>query len=748
MAQSTTDSNIASRHRTLIQALVLFFFLVSVYLLTYNGLFRSIAELSMFSLTESLVQEGSWATPQLIFSRIHNPIGAFEFLQPILSLPLYFLAYQQTGVGNIQTVMLFNILVTAVTAVIIWLILREMGYSPGLRLGGALLFGLATIAWPYARTFLREPLVGFFYVLAFLAFLLYHRSGRWFWAGFCLAAVIISLTVKLTSLLVLPAFALAIYFASPRDMRRRLLRAGAWALLIGGTIFGLVIWQRWGADWLNYLLRPIVAGGTIADSLMRIWGLTFSPGKGLFLYSPVLLLGIWGGMALRDKRRIEVATIMGIVLFYLLAYSRRKGWFGGLDWGPRYLVPLAPLLIIPAMEIFTANGWRRWVAGALVVVSLPIQLLAATANYSIYYQDLVQVYPKPEVTVLLDPRNFGLSPVVGQIQIWNPQNFDLLWWRASAPDQPAVVNGPILFVLVGLLVLAAGFLLYSHKDRPWPEARLALLGMVAAFGLGVPIFLSQAYQVEANYWYTDTAALREAAQEIDARPALVVSVANDFHHLWLKNYLKGDFLHYWFSPLEPDGFEVLRWPMAGARDIALVTDSIHPNSENSHLERWLNQEAFRYHAQWIGPYVLFEYAPPATLAREMETDYRFGEGIALLNFRQEEAVERGEVLRLELHFQKVGRIDGDYTLFTHLLSAEGVFVAGTDGEPQFGAAPTSLWGDGEGVVDRRGILIPGDIPPGEYQIEVGFYRDGQRLEVNTFNGEAADSVIIGQVVVE
>ena len=103
------------RGKRIVIVWVVFTLLCSVYLLTYRGLFQSVDELSLFALTESLVQTRSLQTPQLAFADYHNRVGRFEPLQSLLATPLYWLAVRSTWLGNIHTVMLFNVLVPALT---------------------------------------------------------------------------------------------------------------------------------------------------------------------------------------------------------------------------------------------------------------------------------------------------------------------------------------------------------------------------------------------------------------------------------------------------------------------------------------------------------------------------------------------------------------------------------------------------------------------------------------------------------
>ena len=81
-----------------------------------------------------------------------------EPAQPVLAVPLIWLADQSDRIGNAHAAMLFNPLVTAATAVVLMLYVRRLGYGMHTAVFSALLFGLTTIAWPYTKTFHREPL--------------------------------------------------------------------------------------------------------------------------------------------------------------------------------------------------------------------------------------------------------------------------------------------------------------------------------------------------------------------------------------------------------------------------------------------------------------------------------------------------------------------------------------------------------------------------------------------------------------
>ncbi len=105
----------------------------------------------------------------------------------------------------------------------------------------------------------------------------------------------------------------------------------------------------------------------------------------------------------------------------------------------------------------------------------------------------------------------------------------------------------------------------------------------------------------------------------------------------------------------------------------------------------------------------------------------------------------GEIMYLQLWWEAVGETPlRAWTVFTHLLNAEGKQVSGKDCEPGCGTFPTNVWVPGERVVAEYQIPIPPDLPPGEYTLEVGLYdwRTGERLPLADGSG---DAVVLGRV---
>ena len=114
------------------------------------------------------------------------------------------------------------------------------------------------------------------------------------------------------------------------------------------------------------------------------------------------------------------------------------------------------------------------------------------------------------------------------------------------------------------------------------------------------------------------------------------------------------------------------------------------------------------------------------------------------------AVRAGADLDVDLTWRALGKIDAYYSVYLKLLDAGGNALAGWDGEPGGGQAPTLLWVPGETVEDRIRLSIPADTPAGEYCLVAGMYRaeDLARCLTLDAGGRPIPEILLGTVRVE
>ncbi len=144
----------------------------------------------------------------------------------------------------------------------------------------------------------------------------------------------------------------------------------------------------------------------------------------------------------------------------------------------------------------------------------------------------------------------------------------------------------------------------------------------------------------------------------------------------------------------------------------------------------------------------FKVSPlqPTTYEIAQSADYRLGERLMLVGYDLSAAPAV-----ITLYWQAAEPVALDYTVFVHLLDAQGRQVAQADGPPQSGQYPTSWWAAGETVEDIHWLPaeVVENLPPGAYTLSVGLYNldSGERLAVSAGQEPQGDQILLGPVSV-
>jgi hypothetical protein len=193
-----------------------------------------------------------------------------------------------------------------------------------------------------------------------------HAQPSWVaFAGFPLAFAVLARPPDVLIAVPLGAYVLRYY---PRQ---------AWRFLLCGL--PPVLFQLWYNT--IYFDDPFRTQWPILES--ELWGTPFwegftgilvSPGRGLFVYSPIFLLSLLGIVLAWGKNAAPLLRYlsMGVVLTILL-YSKWGIWWGGHSYGPRLLADLTPILVLflyPLADFFSQElGLKRSVGHPRHLVS-------------------------------------------------------------------------------------------------------------------------------------------------------------------------------------------------------------------------------------------------------------------------------------------------------------------------------------------------------------------------------------------
>ena len=252
----------------------------------------------------------------------------------------------------------------ALAASLFFLLLRHAGVEYAASLLATLMLALSTPLFAYSSWFFSEPLAAALLMGASVALFPPQdveviSGSRAALAGALLGG---ALWVRPTHVIAVPVFVLA---AAMRT-RGNVLRTGVLVAAVAGS-FGaayLLRNQLLFGSFFDFGYPPAAEGGRRLNTFETppatgLYGLLLSPGKSLFLFAPPLLLALAGMWRLAQRNR-ALAVVGGLTpLVYLFFFARYTQWEGGYCFGPRYLVPVIPLLALGFGPLL-ARRYRRW----------------------------------------------------------------------------------------------------------------------------------------------------------------------------------------------------------------------------------------------------------------------------------------------------------------------------------------------------------------------------------------------------
>jgi hypothetical protein len=345
-----------------------------------------------------------------------------------------------------------NPLVTALTGVLVFRWARAVGLSDAWSVAAALSFGLASPAAAYARYDYAQPLAALALTGALLMPSSALSSSRLIVAGASLGAAILTRS----ELAIVAAWVVVWVVARTRRLGAGLTVAAPVAMAGGLTLW--MNWLRYGSVLETGYPLKLLFGSSLSEPVVGITGLLIGPSHGLLVFFPMTWLAMLGlrEFACRDRFLTTLwLVVLGLVLVFYACYGV---WWGGWTWGPRFLLPVIPLLTVAA-TVWAAgldgqgSRRRRMLFGALGVLGFVIVSNAVLIDFVAFYNSFPGTATDPGATA--SRFQVAASPLFSGWPLLDRLPPDLFWLRAWQLGGSARVTS-----LVAVLVLS-GVLAWS-----------------------------------------------------------------------------------------------------------------------------------------------------------------------------------------------------------------------------------------------------------------------------------------------
>lgn len=346
----------------------------------------------------------------------------------------------------------------------LYMMLGAFTPSHFVRMSVAFAYALGTIAFSYSGLFIGHQLASAALFAAF--YLLFRMRNRRQGGGsrsYAMTLVVVGFLLAFgvisdypTVVIAACVFFYAVYVTKPR-LKLSWIVIGALppavaAMVYNYAIFGTVlpVAYKYSALFPEHFTGGIM--GFSIPSLEAVWGMTFSPYRGLFLLSPVLLLSLVGFWVWwrNGSHRAEWLVSFASVALLFLSISSSPTWAGGFSVGPRYLIAMLPFMMIPIavwLDSFEASPAKpiarlAFLILALISVAMVWAQTIGGQQFPGYEQNPLVEYTMPKLLSGDIARNVAM--VIG-----------LSSWRSLLPL--------VLFAL--LLTFLSGVLWFSTKRQ-------------------------------------------------------------------------------------------------------------------------------------------------------------------------------------------------------------------------------------------------------------------------------------------
>jgi hypothetical protein len=568
------------------------------------------------------------------------------------------------------------------------------------------------------------------------------------------------------------------------------------AAVLGGV-------EVFARDIVDYTTNPQLSQSVPVRMIRAALGLGISPYKGLLWYSPALILGLIGIIPFLRRHFWEGLAFLGLVGALLLGYSRYNYWSGGVAWGSRYMLPAVPFLVLLAAPVWEwmardSSAPRapvqeyserrrgldvvlRGLTILLLVISVLVQVLGISVDLRTYelrfLLDQAEVWGGIGEAIEALYMRPAFSPVLGHLRLLlsGTQPLDFAWvqWREQGTWALAPTGLLLSLLLMGLAAVGL-VVVWRHPRRAALVGGSLALVTILIWSLLLGVYRQGDARFDPYNVDRFLKPMTDALSGVHCDPGGPVAKASCDDALLVPDpNLTDYFLSRLRAPMPWYGLEprpvdeelmqrlIDRYGQIWlARDRNAQTDD---SEERRGWERYLTEHAYKVDEETYGDWArLLRFSAAGRSAEDATPQRALGEMVlqrihlgiegSATSSHPDDPLDDGKVqaraddiLQIGLHWRADQKPAANYTVFVQLLDDASKVIVQRDRWPGDGLFPTGALKAGQVAVDN--LALPLNVPPGQYRLITGLYRNDVE-GLPRLTGPEGDYITLAEVDVQ
>lgn len=316
-------------------------------------------------------------------------------LQSILSVPFYLVGKAGSNLFDTEleittrnSVKVLIVLAYAVICLYVFKSLVFFGVGRLTSLVSTFIFSLTSMALPYVSSFFSELLTGALLLVSIYYCIMYLTSFK---VHHLILVQLFLILLALNNYLFILVFPILYFYLLSKCRDKRILSTSVFLTSFIITSLFILSYNYWryhnifnfgytgnrGYPTIIYSGEPGFSG----SALIGLYGFFFSSGKSIFIFSPSLLLFFGCYKKFFREKRKEFMLYIVIFLVFTIIYSKWWAWYGGVCWGPRFLLPFLSLLyIIIGYGLKELFNKAKWPVIFIISTSFLVQFIAISIH--------------------------------------------------------------------------------------------------------------------------------------------------------------------------------------------------------------------------------------------------------------------------------------------------------------------------------------------------------------------------------